>query len=398
MNEEPIDLPAIATPEFAFVVAACVWPGGPAEQERLRQAAGRVEDWQRVTEIVARHRVAGLVAATTSAARLVMGSPAQEAIASWALEDAVKELQLFRTTRQLVDLMQANEIDVRVLKGVVTAIEAYGRLGVRFSNDIDLLVPRENALQASRILEGAGFVRTEPGPLASPEEMRHFMARNKDFIFKHVQSDVIVELHWRLFQNKWIMPLPPILAPAEIVFAGVSLPVLPAELALMFHCAHGGEHGWARLKWVADLGALINQAPERGDLLIAMARDQKMLRLVGPGLIISAKLFGTPLPAGVALMLSNRRRFRWVTRVAWHSLVGEENGVELEEQGFAAARKNLAHYLVSTDPRHWLAELHYDWTDKSRSNDASPRLLAVISKVFGLIMSKGKYGPGSAGR
>ncbi len=398
MNREPINLPAIATAEFAFVVAACIWPGGPLDRERLREAAGRVQDWQRVTEIVARHRVAGLVAETASAAGLVMGSPAQEAISSWAREDAAKELLLFRKTRQLVDLLQAEDIDVRVLKGVATAIEAFGRLGVRFSNDIDLLVPHDRALQASRILEEAGLVRAEPAPSASPEEMRRFLARNKDFIFEHPESGVVVELHWRLFQNKWILPLPATLPPARMTFAGVSLPVLPAELALLFHCAHGGEHGWARLKWLADLGALLHQAPERADLLIGMARDRKILRLVGPGLIISARLFGTPRSDGLELMFRTRRRFRWITRVAWHSLVGAENGIELEDLGSAAARKNLGHYLVSNDPRHWLAELRYDWTDKSRAGDSSPRLLTVTSKIFGLIMSWRRYGTGSARR
>ncbi len=392
MKQEETDLPAIETAEFAFVIAACKWPNGPVEHEVLRDCASRVADWPRVTEIVARHRVAGLVAATTRAAGVVMGSPAQEVISSWAREDAAKELLLFRQTRQLVDLLQDDAIEVRVLKGLATAIEAYGRLGVRFSNDIDLLISPGKALQALRVLERAGFVRSAPDAAASAREMRRFLARNKDFIFTQPETGVVVELHWRLFQNKWLLPLPANLAPAHMVFGGASLPILPADLALLFHCAHGGEHGWARLKWVADLAALLQQGPDRANLLIAMARERKILRLVGPGLMISAKLFGTPLPEDVALMFRNRRRFRWITRVAWHSLVGAENGIELEDLGSAAARKNLGHYLVSNDPRHWLAELRYDWTDKSRADDASPRLLAAISKVIALIASLRGYG------
>jgi hypothetical protein len=347
--------------------------------------AGRVEDWPRVAEIVARHRVAGLVAATARAAELVMGSPAEELISNWARRDAAKELLLFCETRRLVGLLQADNIDVRVLKGVAVAIEAFGRLGVRFSSDIDMLVPQEKALQAARMLEEAGFVRDEPATSTSPKEMGEFLSRNKDFIFRHQTSGVLVELHWRLFQNRWILPLPPHLAAASLNFADTSLPVLPPELALLFLCAHGGEHGWARLKWVADLGALFRQAPERADLLIALARERKVMRLVGPGLIISAKLFGTPLPEDVALLFRNRRRFRWITRIAWHSLVGAENGVELEDLGLAAARKNLGHYLVSNDPRHWLAELRYDWTDKSRVPESSPRMIVAIVKFFRLI-------------
>ena len=92
------------------------------------------------------------------------------------------------------------------------------------------------------------------------------MAHQKDFSYEHPGAGVVIDLHWRLFRNSF---LPANAGLAEVGEDWVDLgseriPTLPAPRLLLYLCVHGALDGWLRLKWLADIGALLRtMTPEQ---------------------------------------------------------------------------------------------------------------------------------------
>lgn len=356
--------PPFETAAFALVAAATAWPVTAERAAQVRMLAGRVADWEAVLSLVDRHRVAGLVQHVLSGAAVPLPEPIRTELSARARENAVRELRYLSETVRLAGLFEGAGIVTRVIKGVTTAKAAFGRFGVRYSMDIDLIVRPADVAAGSALLRSLGYVRIEPVEEASPAELRARCDRFKDMVFEHRVSGCVVELHWRLFQNRRLLPLDLAGSGDRLeLLSGATVPVLPPDDALLYLCVHGAEHGWARLKWLADLGALLTTDPAAADRVYRRARSTGLRRLVGPGLALSQRLYGTALPDDVERDLARDRRMRWLARIAWTTLVGDESGAELEARALGTARKNLSHYFFSNDPRAWWNEFRFDVLD-----------------------------------
>src|SRR5262249_42174545 len=128
-------------------------------------------------------------------------------------------------------------------------------------------------------------------------------------------------------------------------------------------CAHGANHCWYRLKWLADIGALLAR---RSGIEITRFYEAAETRGAGPAaaqaLLLCGQLFETPLPEPLLRRLSASRQARWLTRVAlWAMTSGNEEVVPIELP-FGATRITLSHYLLRLDWRYWLKELRIQLT------------------------------------
>lgn len=377
--------PQLTTPEFRLVAAATRWPQTTAAGDHMRALAADVRDWRRVARIVDRHRIPGLASAAIDL--LCPDAGVRAHMAANARQSAMQELRFAYETLRLVRLLEGAGIPVRVIKGVTAALLAFGRFGVRFSMDVDLLIRPRDVPAASAILTAAGYGRTEPAADAGPAAMRARMARYKDLVFEHPDSGAVVELHWRLFQNPHLLRGPDLdrREPLELL-PGVVVHGLPRDLSILYLFAHGTEHGWARLKWLADIGAILAGAPQREvERLYAKARGRGAHRLVVPGLVLSHALYGTHLPEAARRDSLRDWRIRSLVRTAYASLVGDEDGIELEDRPHGTTRKNLSHYCLSADPRFLFSEARYDLLDRVEGEAAGGyRIARLAGRLLGL--------------
>ena len=75
-------------------------------------------------------------------------------------------------------------------------------------------------------------------------------------------KSIRVELHWRLNQNAYLLPLSldEFWDKREFVrFGGDRVATMPHQELLLYLCAHGAHTGWFRLKWLCDIAALIGE-------------------------------------------------------------------------------------------------------------------------------------------
>ena len=108
--------------------------------------------------------------------------------------------------------------------------------------------------------DSQGYVRFEPQARLTPRRLRSYLAHQKDFSYEHPAAGMVIDLHWRLFRNSFL--------PANARFEEVGedwvklgserIPTLPAPRLLLYLCVHGALDGWLRLKWLADIGALLH--------------------------------------------------------------------------------------------------------------------------------------------
>lgn len=384
LGRKPRLHPELDALEFRLLVAATAWPPTPEQLVGVRNLADQCDDWQKVLWLTERHRVAGLVVEILSRAGVSPPDDIWTSLRAKARMDAADELLMLSTTVVLTGQFKRAGVDMAVLKGVTTALSAFGRLGIRYSSDIDLLVAKRDVEQAAQIISDFGYTRVEPPVDASPSILKDRMARHKDLVFVHPKSGAVIELHWRLFQNPYILaraedgPFEPM-----TLLGGATVSTLNADLALLYLCVHGGEHGWERLKWLADLVPVLNRSDDVGDRLYDDARKRGLRRMVGPGIALCHEIYGTPMPERLVRDLAGDRRLRWLLEVARGSMAGDE----LSHDHHGAARKNFSHYMMSNDPRHLWHELVFDLAD-GHEGTGGGRVAQLMSRFWTLARRK----------
>ena len=160
-----------------------------------------------------------------------------------------------------------NEADIPVLfvKGASLAMLAFGTLGLSSGQDIDLLVPLEALPKASAMLMDGGLSALRSSPRDSDAQLRLLLPLRRDFGFIHQATGMQLEVHWRLFLNPYAMAEDTLMAKSRVVpLAGTrGLRTLGEEDLFAYLCMHGALHWWHRLKWLADINALLGARKRR---------------------------------------------------------------------------------------------------------------------------------------
>ena len=254
------DLPA----EFLLVAACCRWPVSAQVSSAVAEAAAGPIDWSYFARIVARQRVAGLAANALRAAGIAVPPGVARALAAGELAIARQNLRLAGETVRLQRAFAAAGIPAPALKGISLAQLAYGSPALKHGRDIDLLVPPQHALAGMALLENLGYSLQDPVPEMSEAQRRAFIAHGREAEFVNRGGGLRVELHWRLTDNPALLKGVDAFSPARDVplTGGEAIRTLADDDLFAYLCVHGASHAWSRLKWLADLDALIAAKPD----------------------------------------------------------------------------------------------------------------------------------------
>jgi hypothetical protein len=154
---------------------------------------------------------------------------------------------------------------------------------MRAGQDIDMLVPYETLPAAmTRAL-------TIAVSILCPHEaqLRMVMPLRQDFGFVHESTGARIELHWRLFLNPHAITEDSIMEASRVVrlTGSEGLRTLGEEDLFAYLCMHGALHWWYRLKWLADVNALLAALSAGGVVRLlraAEARGRRACRRTGP--------------------------------------------------------------------------------------------------------------------
>jgi hypothetical protein len=274
----------VYAPEFDLVLACLRWPQDTVDGARIRSLAQGPMNWPFLLEIVHQQKVVPLFLRNleTFASDLVP-EQAYAALRASTEGNARSCIRRISHLLQLKRVFRDQAVDARIFKGIPLAITAFQDPTLRELGDIDLLVGEKDIFRVGDILRAHGYRRFEPRARLTPRRLRSYIAHQKDFSYEHPGSGIVIDLHWRLFRNLY---LPANGGLAELGEEWLSLgseriATLPVPRLLLYLCVHGALDGWLRLKWLADIAALLRSmtADQLAATVETAARQQALPQL-----------------------------------------------------------------------------------------------------------------------
>jgi hypothetical protein len=375
-------------PEFLLVAACCRWPPSPARDEAVLAAAGKPLDWALVARIAERHRVEGLVWNALRRAEAEVPAEAGERLRSAAARIARQNLRLTAESLRLAARLDEAGIRHLFVKGVALGALAYGSVGPKMGWDIDLLVPLAEVEAAAALLEAAGYRLDLPSGPRARERLALFHRHWKESVWKSADGALTVELHTGLSDNPALLAavgLDSAVQRAEVA-KGRFLPTLGRDELFAYLSVHGASSAWFRLKWIADVAALI--AAERPEEIERLYRRSQQLgagRSAAQALLLCKRLFDTPVPPALAAELGADRTNRWLLAVALRMLAGRTLATELHHARFGTAGIHLVQFGLLPGIRFKLGELGRQLVDaRDRIEVPLPRGLGFLYPLITL--------------
>ncbi len=353
-------MPAGLSREFELVAACCVWPPSPARDSAVVAAASGEIDWLLMARIAARQRVEGLVQASLAGAKVATPAGVAEALAARARDIAQRALARGAESVRLQGLLAETRIASLVLKGAAIEVLAYGELGRKDAWDIDLLVSPADAGRAMQVLHAAGYEITQPRNL-SPDQFALYVALARECEFFDPRSELTVELHWRLADGPVLLPNVSVGSPGQTVVLGHDrrlLTLAPGEL-FAYLCVHGAMHGWSRLKWLADLAALLGKEnPQAIEQLYRRSLEFGVGLCSAQALLLCQRLLHTQIAPDFAAELKRIAGVSWLVRAALDIMAGGGER-ELDSRRFATTRILLMQLVLCGSWRGAAAQIRY---------------------------------------
>ena len=340
------------TTEFRLLIECCRPSLAGAGDGEIRELA-RKADWPRFLQLCRRHRIQGL--AQRAVRELALGLPSDVAASLSQDADAiaVHNLRAARQSALILEAFTAAAIPVVFVKGLTLSELAYGDPFVKMSQDVDLLVPGGSIIEAAAALEQLGFRLVEP---QRPVQIERWHQRRKESVWRSPEG-LNLDLHSRLADSPRLIPGIGAHSPRrEIEVApGIMLPTLAADELFAYLCVHGASSAWFRLKWIADLAALLKDCSE--DEVERLYRRSQHLgagRAPAQALLLAAATFGTAADSGLERRLRQQPANRWLASAAWGQLVREEEPTRVR---LGTATIHLSQLLLLPGPAFKLGEL-----------------------------------------
>jgi len=204
-----------------------------------------------------------------------------------------------------------------VLKGHAIAPLVYPDPALRSTNDIDLLIRREDAAAANAALRATGYVETNLFP-DRPESRERYHERvlSRELVPGRVRQPV--ELHTGFAQSfRHTIPYPRLIERA-VPRGGGGFRLSDEDQLLHFAAHSGREQFLGPLKQLLDVHLWVIHRPLCWRTISRRAIQYGLATTLWETLRLTRALFGTPLPPEVGLAIGpgplRRRWLRW-----WHT-------------------------------------------------------------------------------
>lgn len=270
------------------------------------EAAGRAllrsaVHWDDVLRLAQEHEVLPLVHWNTE--RLSRGDvpPAvREALAARRRIVAARNGLLARELVRVLDRLDAAGVPAIPMKGVALAETLYGDPSLRDCADIDVLVPRERAREALRLLRALGY---------APEFRERFFETL--LLRSHIEYtlarrergfEYVLDLHWGI---GWSPRADRRAAAAlwaerrQVTRLGREMVAMSPEWELLTLAVHAARHGWRPLKWLVDVHDYCRTCPLDWRRVRETAQRFGWLPALEQTLGACRSLLGTPPPPGL---------------------------------------------------------------------------------------------------
>ncbi|MBP2645632.1 MAG: hypothetical protein H6Q75_1072 [Firmicutes bacterium] len=312
-------------------------------------------DWQYVLTLVRYHQSGSLVYKTLSQVPELVPQEILKALHREYKENMARSLVMTGELVKICAVLERQGIAYAVLKGIPLGYMLYGDLGYRVSGDLDILVWPEELDKAVSLLEGMEFRREDPSFLTE-RGRKGWLAETNHFTLHH-KNGIAVELHWRLENNELSLPLAYVQGSlTNVMVAGHKISVMNKEELLLFLVLHGAKHGWARVKWLTDIAAMIQCGGFDWKRVNRLAQCLEVRCVLNQALLLAGELLKVPLGEEFMAVAAQDKKARQLALAAMPIIatpVFNKNCVPYKLRYFAY--KQYKFYLL----RGWKRKISY---------------------------------------
>ena len=265
----------------------------------LLEALGSGINWPRLIDLSVRHRVMPLLCARLQSLGERNPAPLEIMARLKTLRrlNEGKNLVMLGKLAEILDIFGRNGIEAIVLKGPALAVAAYGSVGMRQFDDLDILIRPRDYECVKSLMAGLGFRQNEQGTRAQEAE---YFRRNYGSEFIDTRGKAFVEITTKLTDllNEVGLETEDLFARKEIITTeGMKLLSLSAEDALIYLCFHGTKHIWPLLGMISDLAAFVASRHDwPWEELLERAQKAGLRRNFLLGLQLARDIAGIELP------------------------------------------------------------------------------------------------------
>ena len=296
-----IELPEFS-PELNLLIACSRWPFNESVEREIHGRAAVPMNWSRFLAWVRRNRIVPLVHYNLRQANCpLIPEIVITRVQGEAAHNARRVLTQIAEAARMTRLLADAGIQSMVIKGPVLSLLAFGDPTLRESQDIDLAIDPAQLLNVDRLMTQAGYRRIAPEVNFTLLQYRLYQRWRCQSCYYSNSVDLFLEVHWRLTSNSLLMPPgKTMMCTQQIAIGGASFSTLTDEELFLYLCVHGSVHVWFRLKWLADIAALLQRlAPENIERIASRAQTLGLDRPFYAALILAHRLMAAPVPSDI---------------------------------------------------------------------------------------------------
>jgi hypothetical protein len=253
--------------------------------------------WEEVIKLSERHRLSLMLYKHLKEDSLYSEIELPVVLKEKYLTQTQHVLRLATEGVRISNIIKEDGISSILLKGPFLSQQIYGDAAMRPSRDVDILVMPENIERVNDILITQGYRKVYPNFTLSKKQSQFYQKYKNQFAYRNADSGCLVELHWRLFGQKSLFPIPTeqVFAESqELMIGGKSIRVLSKNHLVEYLCLHGALHQWFRLHWLRDIAQLLGDETVNPREIIESATRNGNDRPVEQAIILANLFFGSP--------------------------------------------------------------------------------------------------------
>lgn len=303
--------PLIMTSDEMLLLLCCARLNlSVAGRLRIEELCSSV-DWSQVIELAQWHGMNALLHHRLHEVQWFrVPNEHRKVIVGRAKASKVHQLLLTSHLLKVHDALRNANINVLHWKGITLDHLLYGGKLLRLSGDMDILIRKTDVLRVKSVLAGLGY---QPlFDLSKAGQESELIRLYKDYVFINKQTNHKVEVHWSLMRRDvstnfdWAFFKPKARA---VCVGGKQLETFGPEDLMLSLCMHGARHRFERLKWLCDIGQMIEMYPLLNwDLIREQSRAQSVERMSLLSAHLVDKLLQVKIPTGLEESISGNAK------------------------------------------------------------------------------------------
>jgi hypothetical protein len=282
-------------------------------------------EWQVFLRLAQHHSVTSLVYWNLErlAPEFLPNSP-REQLREHYYTNACRNLILTGELIKILNIFNTDGIKAIPFRGPTAAVSFYGDLSLREFGDLDILVRRDDALQAKNVLVGSGYKPLFP----LPTNKKAILARG-EYTFILGGNKVSIDLHWPAKKDPFHGRDPERIWRKldQISLEGHSVSAVSPEEQALWLCTHGAKHNWRKLSWLCDLNQLIsNEEGPDWERTVRKAYRLRIARMLRLGLFLVKELLGSELPPNLLKLLHRDQKTGLLAKRVVKNLFDDNKG------------------------------------------------------------------------